>query len=87
MSFVHYWTDSLTSQCRNKHIFSIILQHDSLFGIKAAWNYFKAGRNKGSCNVLGGTIIRIADNAIKQRKYVIQDVFDFFSWAESNASI
>ena len=58
-----------------------------LFGIKAAWNYFNAGRNKGPCDVLGGTIIRMADNAIKQGKYVIQDAFDFFSWAESNASI
>lgn len=26
---------------------------------------------------------RVADNAIKQHKYIIQDAFDFSSWIES----
>ena len=43
------------------------------------WNDLEAGHGKGSCDGLGGTTKRIADNAIKQRKYVIQDAFDFFS--------
>ena len=38
---------------------------------------------EGPCDRLGGVTKRMADNAIKQRRYVIQDAFDFFSWAES----
>ena len=59
------------------------MQHESLFDTKAAWNYCKAGHGKGPCDGLGGNSERTADNATKQRKYVIQDAFDFFSWAES----
>ena len=47
------------------------------------WNDLEAGHGKGSCDGLGGTTKRMADNAIKQRKYVIQDAFDFFSWTAS----
>ena len=61
------------------NIFNIILQHKLLFDIKAVWNYFETGHGKGPCNGLVGTTKRMADNAIKQRKYVIQDTFDFYS--------
>ena len=39
---VHYWTDSPTSQYRNKTIFSIVSRHEEHFDAKAAWNYFEA---------------------------------------------
>ena len=59
------------------------MQNESLFDTKAAWNYFEAGYGKDPCDGPGGTTKRMADNAIKQRKYVIQNAFDLFSWAES----
>ena len=71
LSFIHYWTDLPSSQYRNEHIFYIILQHESLFDTKAAGNYFEVGHRKGPYDGLGVTIKRMADNAIKQRKYFI----------------
>ena len=35
-----------SSRYCDKHIFSIILQHELLFDNKAAWNYFEAGHRK-----------------------------------------
>ena len=58
-SFVHYWSDSPTSQYRNKTIFSIINRHKQMFGISASWNYFEAGYGKGPCE-------RMADQATNE---------------------
>ena len=52
-------------------MFYIILQHESLFNTKATWSYFEAGHGNDPCNGLGVTTKRMADNAIKQRKYII----------------
>ena len=38
---IHYWTDSPTSQYRNKVIFNTITNHEILFGVKAKWNFWK----------------------------------------------
>ena len=84
VSFFHYWTDSPSSQYHNKYIFNIILQHESLFDTKALWNYFEVCHGKGPYDELDSTTKRVADNAIKQSSYVIQDAFDFFSWDESS---
>lgn len=81
LSPVHYWTDSPTSQYRNKTMFSVVGEHAEIFeGIHAQWNYFEAGHGKGPCDGIGGTVKRMADNAVK-RKIVIQDAHDFFAWA------
>ena len=81
LSRVHYWTDSPTSQYRNKTMFSVVGEHAEIFeGIHAQWNYFEAGHGKGPCDGIGGTVKRMADNAVK-RKIVIQDAHDFFAWA------
>lgn len=79
---VFYWTDSPTSQFRNKSVFQIISKHESEFGCKANWNYFEAGHGKGPCDGIGGTVKRLADDAVTQSKVVIQDPFDFFSWSQ-----
>ena len=68
---IHYYTDSPTSQYRNKSIFYIVSCHKSLFGISASWNYFEAGQGKGPCDRVGGSVKRMADEAVKQRKVVI----------------
>ncbi|XP_041456271.1 uncharacterized protein LOC121408727 [Lytechinus variegatus] len=81
LSKIHYWTDGPTSQYRNKTIFSLVGDHSIVFpGVRAQWNFFEAGHGKGPCDGIGGTVKRMADNAVK-RKAVIQDAKDFFTWA------
>ncbi|XP_071500413.1 uncharacterized protein [Diadema antillarum] len=79
---VHYWTDSPTSQYRNKTIFSVVREHAKLFeGPSAQWNYFEAGHGKGPCDGIGGTVKRLADDAVKRNAANIQDASDFYAWA------
>ena len=80
----HYWTDSPTSQFRNKTMCSIVSRHEEHFGVKAAWNYFEAGHGKGKCDGIGGTAKQLADEAVKQEKASIQDATDFMTWAKEN---
>jgi hypothetical protein len=82
----HYWTDSPTSQYRNKLIFDTVANHSHLYGCSARWNYFESGHGKGPCDGLGGTVKRMADTAIKTSKVVIQDALDFFKWANEKSS-
>ncbi|XP_052257645.1 uncharacterized protein LOC127862523 [Dreissena polymorpha] len=82
----HFWTDSPTSQYRNKLIFDVVANYDTIFGCQAVWNYFEAGHGKGPCDGLGGTVKRLADNAIKTGKVMIQDASGFYSWAKETSS-
>ena len=81
---IHFWTDSPSSQYRNKYIFHELMQFVSLYGFKARWNYFESGHGKGPCDGLGGTAKRQACDAVKQGKSCIQDAADFFTWATEN---
>ncbi|XP_046548265.1 uncharacterized protein LOC124258241 [Haliotis rubra] len=83
LKHVHYWTDSPTSQYRNKSIFNLVANHEDVFNITATWNYFEAGHGKGPCDGLGGTVKRMADQAVNAGKVVIQDSKDFFAWSQS----
>ena len=85
MAHVHNWTDSPTSQYRNKTIFYLVSNHQALFGMNASWNYFEAGHGKGPCDGIGGATKRNADQASKAGKYTIQDAHDFFEWTQSSA--
>ena len=79
---IHYWTDSPTAQYRNKTIFSLVSEHHEKFdGVFASWNYFEAGHGKGPCDGVGGTVKRLADDAVKRETAVIQDAHDFYAWA------
>ena len=82
LKYVHYLTDSPTSQYRNKSIFELLTRHDSLFGVGARWDYLESGHGKGPCDGLGGSVKRSADMAVKQGKAVIQNGKDFYRWAE-----
>lgn len=86
LQMVHYWTDSPTSQYRNKTIFKILSCHEEYFGVMASWNYMEAGHGKGPCDPIGGVAKRKADQAVKNGKYVIQDATDFYEWAKQDAS-
>ena len=81
---VHYWTDSPTSQYRNRFMFHTIANHQSIYGFPATWNYFEAGHGKGPCDGVGGITKRIADAAVNSGKYVIEDAEDFYSWASKS---
>ena len=78
---IHYWTDSPTSQYRNRYIFQVVASHEETYNITAQWNYFEAGHGKGPCDGLGGTVKRMADEAIRQGKSIIQDARDFYRWS------
>lgn len=80
---IHYWTDSPTSQYRNKTMFHLVANHQETFGIDAKWNFFEAGHGKGPCDGLGGSTKRLADQAVKSGKVIIQDANDFFCWTQS----
>lgn len=85
VEMIHYWTDGPTSQYRNKQVFFTIANHKEIFGVQARWNYFEAGHGKGPCDGLGGTTKRMADEAVRSGRTVIQHADDFFKWAvESN---
>ena len=81
VTFYHYFTDSPTSQYRNKSIFKIISCHEDYFGAPAAWNYSEAGHGKGPCDPIGGTAKRKAAHAVKHGKASTQDAHDLFAWS------
>jgi hypothetical protein len=81
---IHFWTDSPSSQYRNKSVFDLINRFESTHGCKASWHYFESGHGKSACDGVGGTTKRNADNAVKQSKAVIQDAMDFFAWASQS---
>lgn len=83
-TMIHYWTDSPSSQYRNRYIFNLLLHHENLFGIEARWNFFESGYGKGSCDGIGGTCKHMASEAVRQGKATIQDGIDFFKWASQN---
>lgn len=78
LRFIHYLTDSPTSQYRNKSFFKFITGHSEKFGLNARWDYLEAGHGKG----LGGSVKRSADMAINQGKAIIQNANDFFAWTQ-----
>lgn len=80
---IHYYTDSPTSQYRNKTIFRVVANHEEIYGCRAVWNYFEAGHGKGPCDGLGGTTKRLADEAVRSGKVTIQDGEEFYQWCQS----
>ncbi|XP_076461172.1 uncharacterized protein LOC143293803 [Babylonia areolata] len=85
VKWIHYWTDSPTSQYRNRYMFYTISNHENLFDMPASWNFFEAGHGKGPCDGLGGVAKRMADQAVRQDKS-IQDAEDFYQWGKKNLS-
>ena len=52
---IHYWTDSPSSQYRNRYIFYTVTNHKRIHDVDAVWNYFEVGHGKGPYDGLGGT--------------------------------
>ena len=53
LQYVHYLTDSPTSQYRNKSIFEFLTRHKTLFRVNARWDFLESGHGKGPCDGLG----------------------------------
>ena len=85
LKYIHYWSDSPTSQYRNKQMFDFIANHQCVHGVKGRWNYFEAGHGKGPCDGLGGTCKRMADEAMRSGKVIIQDAIGFYNWAQQSS--
>lgn len=83
---IHYWSDSPTSQYRNRFMFHFIATHEKKFGIIASWDYFEAGHGKGPCDGVGAVAKRLADMAQRHGKD-IQDAWDFYRWATESTSV
>lgn len=81
---LHYWTDSPSSQYRNRYMFNLIANHMETYGCIAQWNFFEAGHGKSACDGLGGTTKRLADEAIRQGNTTIQDAQEFYQWAQKS---
>ena len=82
LKFVHYWTDSPTSQCRSKTIFKTVSCHPEYFNVLSSWSYIESSHWKGPCDPIGGTVTRKVDLAIKNGKAVIEDALNFLAWAK-----
>ena len=58
LKFVHFWTDSPSSQYRNKSIFDMMCNFENEYGCKATWHYFESGHGKSACDGVGGTAMQ-----------------------------
>ena len=85
LKYIHYLSDSPSSQFRNKHLMYIIAQHDKMFGIPCTWTYFESGHGKGPCDGIGGSSKRLADLAVKTDKASIRCAQDFADWGNKSS--
>ena len=65
LEIVHYVTDSPFSQYRTKVMFFVVANRQEIIVLQACWDYFEAGHGKGSCDGIGGTVKRVAEQASK----------------------
>ena len=77
LTFIHFITDSPSSQYRNRFCIQMLSRFQSAFNLGAAWNWLESGHGKGPCDGVGGTLKRLADRIVKQ-KILVQDAEDFF---------
>lgn len=52
------------------------------FNREATWSYYEVGHGKSVCDGIGGTFKRMAEQAVKQEKVVINDAQDLFAWGK-----
>ena len=86
LEMIHYWTDSPTSQYRNKTIFKVISYHEEISTAKYHGIIWKLVTEKEPCNPIGGTAKRKADLEVKNGRFVIQDNVDFYEWSKQESS-
>lgn len=67
-------------------MFNLVAAHHQLYDIKASWQYFESGHDKGACDGIGGVAKRMADNAIKTGHVEIHSAREFYKWASTAQS-
>lgn len=82
--FIHYLSDSPSSQYRNRHVFRIIADHAQQFQIPCSWTWFESGHGKGPCDGIGGTSKRCADLAVKRYNCIIDNAESFARWGNDS---
>ena len=78
-----FFSNSPTSQYRNKTVFKITSYQNEYFGLVASWNYSEVGHGKGPCDAIRSTSKHQPDMAVGHGQVVIQDALDVFAWASS----
>ena len=87
VTMINYISDSPYSQYRNKYIYFLIANHHFLYGYGAVWHYMECGHGKGSCDGVGGTVKRLADQASLHGSEIV-DADSLYLWATTiNSSI
>ena len=87
VTMINYISDSPYSQYRNKCIYFLIANHHFLYGYGAVWHYMEFGHGKGSCDVVGGTVKRLANQASLHGTEIV-DADSLYLWATTiNSSI
>ncbi len=65
----------------------VVAHHQELLGTLALWHCLEVGYGKVPCDGLGGPAKRIAAEAVRPGKCVIQDASDFYDWAKNSSSV
>ena len=86
VTFVHYITDSPSSQYRNLQMFSVLFKLDVLFGTDASWLYYEAVHGKGPCDGVGGASKRMADDYVR-RGHTILTAAEYVSLGNSAGKV
>ncbi|KAK3092276.1 hypothetical protein FSP39_000626 [Pinctada imbricata] len=60
-------------------------QSQGTYGSRATWNYFEAGHGKGPCDGVGGTVKRMADEAVNSSRASFQDAEEFMAWTKQSS--
>ena len=75
-----FWTDRPSSQFKNKYIFAFIgITLPQVEAYKIFWSYSATGNAKGAVDGVGGTIKRVATQAIVTRKAIVKDSISMFN--------
>lgn len=83
---IHYFTDGVASQYKNRKNFVNLAFHKQDFGLEATWNFFATSHGKSPCDGLGGTLKRLASKASLQRPLDNQILTpkDLYDWASQS---
>ena len=70
VNFVHFVSDSPSSQFRNRTMAHIVAFSEELLDLKTSWTWLEVGHGKGPCDGVGGSLKKATDNAVKGRAEV-----------------
>ena len=67
VSRIYYFTDGCAAQYKNYKLPINLCHHFHDFSIECTWNFFSNSHGKSPCDVIGGTVKRLASQASLQR--------------------